>query len=80
MAWCGVSLAALIGLNALLHGLASLVTGSYSPGTVTGLLLYLPLSAILLRSAAGRLPRPAFVGSLLLGVLVHALATSAALL
>lgn len=80
MAWCGVSLAALIGLNALVHGLATLVTGSYSPGTVTGLLLYLPLSGFLLGWAARRLSRPALASAIGLGVLVHALATSAALL
>ena len=80
MAWFGVSLAALVGLNGVLHGLASLVAGSYSPGTVTGLLLYIPLSAILLRSSAGRLSRAVFAGSVLFGVLVHAFATFFALL
>ncbi len=79
MAWFGVSLAALVGLNGVLHGLASLSTGSYSPGTVTGLLLYIPLSAIVLRSSAGRLSRPVFTGSVVFGVLVHALATFSAL-
>ncbi len=79
MAWCAVSLASLVGLNAVLHGLASLVAGSYSPGTVTGLLLYIPLSAFLLRSFAGRLSKAVFVGSVLFGILVHALATLSAL-
>lgn len=79
MVWFGVSLAALVGLNAALHGLASLIVGSYSPGTVTGLLLYIPLSAILLRSSASQLPRAVFVGSVLFGILVHALATFSAL-
>ena len=79
MAWIGVSLAALVSLNTVLHVLASLVAGSYSPGTITGLLLYIPLSAFLLRSFAGRLSRPVFAGAVLVGVLVHALATFTAL-
>lgn len=79
MAWFGVSLAALVGLNAGLHGLASLATGSYSPGTVTGLVLYIPLSVVVLRSSAGRLSRAGFAGAVVFGVLVHAAATLLAL-
>jgi hypothetical protein len=79
MAWLGVSLAALIGLNGVLHAFASLATESYSPGTITGLLLFVPLSALLLRSSARRLSRAAFAGSVVFGVLVHALATFSAL-
>jgi hypothetical protein len=80
MAWLGVSLAALVGLNGVLHGFASIAAGSYSPGTVTGLILYLPLSIFLLRSSARRLSRAVFTGSVLFGVLAHALATLSALL
>jgi len=79
MAWFGVSLAALVGVNGVLHGLASLVAGSYSPGTVTGVLLYIPLSAILLRLFSDLLSRPVFAGSVLFGVLLHAVATFSAL-
>ncbi|MBT8461371.1 MAG: HXXEE domain-containing protein, partial [Gemmatimonadetes bacterium] len=79
MAWFGVSLAALVSLNGVLHGIASLATGSYSPGTVTGLVLYIPLSAIVLRSSSRRLSKTVFAGSVLFGVLVHALATFSAL-
>jgi len=79
LAWVGVSLAALVGLNGVLHGVLSLVAGSYSPGTVTGVLLYIPLSAILLRSSARLLPRTVFAGAVVLGVLLHILATFSAL-
>lgn len=54
-------------------------TGVGSAGTLTGLLLFIPLSAVLLWSSAGRLSRPAFVASVLFGILVHALATVSAL-
>ena len=79
MTWVGVSLATLIGVNGLLHSIFSLVTGSYSPGTVTGLLLYIPLSVLLLRSSAGRLPRAVFAGAVVIGLLLHAFATLSAL-
>ena len=79
MAWLGVSLATLVGVNGLLHGVLSLVAGSYSPGTVTGLLLYVPLSAILLWSSVRRLSRPVFVGAVVFGILLHGLVTLSAL-
>lgn len=79
MAWIGVSLATLVGVNGLLHGILSLVEGSYSPGTVTGLLLYVPLSAFLLRSLVRWLSRPVFVGAVVLGILLHGLAALSAL-
>ncbi len=73
MAWFSASFAALLGLNGLLHTLATLGLGLYSPGTVTGLLLYLPLSAIVLRASATQLSRSVFASSVLIGVLIHGL-------
>jgi hypothetical protein len=74
MAWFAAAFAALLGLNGVVHALATLGLGSYSPGTVTGLLIYLPLSVIVLRSSAARLSRAMLVGSVILGVLLHAIA------
>ena len=54
-------------------------TASYSPGAVTGLLLFIPLSVVVLRSLRRRLTDAAFVGSVLGGILLHVLATLAAL-
>jgi hypothetical protein len=73
MAWFGASFAALLGLNGALHTLATLGLGHYSPGTVTGMLLSIPLSAIVLRSAAARLSGATFARSVLFGVLLHGL-------
>ena len=73
MAWFSASFAALLGLNGLLHALATLGLGLYSPGTVTGLLLYLPLSAIVLRASAVQLSGIVFASSVLFGVLTHGL-------
>lgn len=75
MAWLVVSFAALVGLNGVVHILFTLGLGLYSPGAVTGLFLYLPLSAVVLRSSAARLPGSVFAGSVVFGVVLHALAT-----
>jgi hypothetical protein len=79
MAWIVASLAALLGLNGVLHAFASVLVGRYSPGTATGLLLSLPLSVAVLRSSAHRLPRMQFVGAIMAGFLLHGLVTFLAL-
>lgn len=79
MAWFAVALAALFGLNGVLHTLATLGLGRYSPGTVTGLLLFIPLSIVVLRSSAVRLPRATFAGAVVFGVLLHGFVTFVAL-
>jgi hypothetical protein len=75
MAWFTVSFAALLGLNGILHTLATLGLGQYSPGTVTSLVLYIPLSINVLRSSAAQLPRTTFRRSIVGGVLFHGLVT-----
>lgn len=79
VAWIIASLAALLGLNAVLHTLATVALGRYSPGTVTGLLVCLPLSIVVLRSSSALLPRAHFAGAVIAGVLLHALVTLVAL-
>lgn len=79
MAWIVASLAALIGLNGVLHAVASMLVGRYSPGTVTGLLLSLPLCIVVLRAALLALPRGSVVGAIAAGVLFHGLVTFLAL-
>jgi hypothetical protein len=80
MAWFSASLAALLGLNGALHILATLGFGRYAPGAVTGLLLYLPLSAIVLRWSAARLSGFVFAGSIVFGILIHGLVSYLAFL
>ena len=79
MAWLAVAIAALFGLNAILHTLATLYFGSYSPGMVSGLLIYLPLSFFVLRQLAARLPAGTLAMAVVVGVLMHGLATWTAL-
>lgn len=70
--WFAVSFAALLGLNGILHALATLAFGCYSPGSVTGLLLYVPLSAHVMRASRSRLPAAVFAKAVVAGVLFHA--------
>jgi len=79
ISWTIVSLATLIGLNGVLHAVASVVVGRYSPGTVSGLLLSLPLAIVVLRAALAALPRGLVFGAIVAGVLFHGLVTVLAL-
>ena len=79
-AWLAAVAAALLGLNGLLHALATLGLGRYSPGVITGLLLYVPLSAVMLRTLALQLPRGVFVRSVIFGVTLHVAVTFLAFL
>ncbi len=72
-AWLATSLAALFALNAGLHAMATVGWDSYAPGVITGLLVYIPLSVVILRASHARMSRPAFFGSIVVGVLLHGL-------
>lgn len=70
--WLSASLATLFGLNGALHTLATLAFWRYSPGVATAVLLYLPLSAIVLRATAERLPSHLLGRGVAVGVIAHA--------
>lgn len=69
-----LSLAALLGINALAHVFASLKIKGYAPGVITGLALYLPLSlwAYVGSACAGRLTAAVLVESLFPGLVYQA--------
>jgi hypothetical protein len=79
LTWIVVLLATLMGLNGLLHALASILVARYSPGTATGLLLSLPLCFVILRAALESLPRRLVLSATTVGVLFHGLVTLLAL-
>ena len=68
--WFVVTFGTIVLVNGVLHLLGSLATASYSPGVVSGSLLYLPLGALALRE--GRTGER-FGGAVALGLALHAL-------
>jgi hypothetical protein len=58
--WIVVTLAVSVALNGLLHVAGTLLTRSYSPGVVTGLVLWVPLGLFAARSMRARLSFPVF--------------------
>ena len=72
-AWLAVTFATMITVNGLLHAIATAAYSTYSPGTVTGLLVFVPLGGLTLWSMSRCLPRHQFVLAALGGVALHAL-------
>jgi hypothetical protein len=69
--WLLVSFGTVVLINGLVHALASVLTLSYSPGLVSGLLLYVPLGAFTLRRARAKVNRRTFRAGVIVGTLMH---------
>lgn len=70
-----VPFASAVLLNGAAHLLASLLTGTYSPGLFSGLLLWIPLGSYTLGRAHSGMPRRVFWSLSGLGILLHATVT-----
>jgi hypothetical protein len=78
LSWVAAAFASLLLLNGALHLLATLAFATYSPGTFTGAILYLPLAALLLLVMSRSLTRPAFIFAVSIGICVHVVVALAA--
>ena len=71
--WMGVAIATILFVNAGAHVIGTLVTRSYSPGLFTGVVLYLPLSQLVLFRAWSQAEGAAFRQGVLAGLALHVL-------
>jgi hypothetical protein len=78
--WMILAIATVLALNGVLHLVGTACSGAYSPGLVTGLLVYVPLGAVVLGRMAPRLGRGALLRGVLAGVVIHSLVPVAGLL
>ena len=69
--WLLFTLAATIFTNALSHAVSSLATHSYSPGTISGLILWLPLGGVILYHGGAQKRRAVWYFGLFLGTVVN---------
>ncbi|HEY0005994.1 MAG TPA: HXXEE domain-containing protein [Pyrinomonadaceae bacterium] len=72
MRWVIISFGTIVFLNGLAHSLASIATASYSPGLISGLLLWIPLGAWTLRRARRSATRRSLLAGIVAGFLIHA--------
>jgi hypothetical protein len=75
MRWLLVGFGAAVLMNGLAHIGASVLTRSYSPGAVSGALLWLPLGAWALAAGRRNLSRRDFGAGVAVGLLMHAAVT-----
>ena len=68
-----VALATIVTINATLHAGGAVLTASYSPGLVTGVLLWLPLGVVALVRGHRVLSERNFRSGVLTGVVAHVL-------
>lgn len=76
--WLIMPFAGITFINACAHGIASIVTSSYSPGLISGLSLWLPLGTITLFRFYQKAPRHVFWIGIGVGIFLHALVIGAA--
>ncbi len=69
--WLLVSFGTAVLLNGLTHAGVNVATRSYSPGVISGLLLFVPLGAITLRRGHEHVNRRTFRAGLIVGVVMH---------
>jgi hypothetical protein len=70
--WLLVSFGTVVLINGLVHTGASIVTRSYSPGLISGLLLFIPLGTVTLLRARVSVNRRTLRAGFIVGVLMHA--------
>jgi hypothetical protein len=71
--WLVVPLGTAVLINGTAHLVASLLTWSYSPGLVTGTLLWIPLGLRIIRASRHRWPLAGVTAGILLGAGLHVL-------
>jgi hypothetical protein len=71
--WLTITFATVVFINAVAHLAGSILTDTYSPGVVSGVLLWIPLGAATFYRARKRVTRRSYVAGVLVGAAVHAL-------
>jgi hypothetical protein len=76
LGWLAIAIAAVLFVNGLVHLLGSILTGTYSPGLFTGVLLYVPLGQLALMRAWTQAPKGFFQRGVLTAIGAHASVSS----
>lgn len=69
--WLAVAIGTAAGTNAIAHLGGSMLTGIYSPGLLTGIVIYVPLSLLTLTRAVRQAPPTAFGRGVAVGIVVN---------
>ena len=78
--WFAVAIASLVSLNAMLHLSGTILTRTYSPGLISGIVLYVPLGMLTLMRAWQQQSIGRFWAGVGAGVLFHGVVSLVALI
>jgi hypothetical protein len=70
--WIPIAIATVLLINAVSHLAGSIVTGTYSPGLFSALILYVPLASLTLIRAVDQASRALVLHGAIAGALIHA--------
>lgn len=76
--WMAVAVAAAALINTVIHVAGALITGSYAPGLLSAVILYVPLGALTMIRAMGQAPAGTVARGVAVAVCLHLLASAAA--
>ena len=76
--WIGVAIATVALINMLAHAAGAALTGSYSPGLVSAVVLYVPLGGLTMIRAFDHAPRVQVTRGIGAGAVIHAIVIAVA--
>lgn len=75
MRWIISALATIFLINGFSHVIATLTQHQYSPGLISGMLLWIPFSIWILNSERGHASKRSFFGGMITGAVIHGVVT-----
>ena len=73
--WIAAALATIVLVNTVAHLAGAALTGSYSPGLISAVVLYVPLGLLVMMRALDQAPRPQLTRGIVAGLLIHGIAS-----
>lgn len=71
--WIAVAIATIVLINTVVHAAGAALTGSYSPGLVSAVVLYVPLGSLAMIRAIDQASRTQLARGIVAGFLIHAI-------
>ncbi len=71
--WIAVAIATIVLVNTLAHAAGAALTGTYSPGLISAVVLYIPLGSLAMIRAVDQAPRQQLTLGFAAGLVLHAI-------
>jgi ABC-type uncharacterized transport system permease subunit len=71
--WTAIAIATVMLVNAALHAAGTVLTGTYSPGLISAVVVYVPLGSLVMMRALDQARREQVARGVAAGILIHAI-------